>query len=150
MIIGILEIVKEIAVIIGALVTIFGGLTMFSKTFRKRIQCCIKALFKEEFNKIDALNERMEEVFKLNEQQSEAISEIGMTQGLLVKAMKDNLRENLNGTFYKYEERGEVPQYERERAKIAYEDYRSLNGNSYMEDMFERFLSIPIEKKKKG
>ena len=44
---------------------------------------------------------------------------------------------------------GYIPRYERENAIYLHEQYKNMNGNSYVEQIYPEILKLEVKKKKK-
>ena len=56
------------------------------------------------------------------------------------------LRERMREIYYHSFEKGEAPLYARDSFESMYHAYHDMGGNGIIDDMYERFLSLPLEK----
>lgn len=63
------------------------------------------------------------------------------------EALKCLLRSNITSKYYVYSEIGEVPRYERENVNYMWEQYDSMDGNSYVGTIMVDFNKIPVKEK---
>lgn len=63
------------------------------------------------------------------------------------EALKCLLRSNITSKYYVYSEIGEVPRYERENVNYMWEQYNSMDGNSYVGTIMVDFNKIPVKEK---
>ena len=62
------------------------------------------------------------------------------------EALKCLLRSNITSKYYVYSEMGEIPYYEKENIDIMFEEYKNMNGNSYVETIVKEINQLPIKK----
>ena len=62
------------------------------------------------------------------------------------EALKCLLRSNITSKYYVYSELKEIPLYEKENINYMYEQYKSMNGNSYVGGLVEEINKLPIKK----
>lgn len=77
---------------------------------------------------------------KLNEKKTESVQ-------LGVQAL---LRDRLYYTYLKYAEKGFAPIYARENFKNMYDQYHHLGANGVMDDIYSKFMALPLEKESEG
>lgn len=63
------------------------------------------------------------------------------------EALKCLLRSNITSKYYVYSEIGEVPRYERENVNYMWEQYDSMDGNSYVGTIMVDFNKLPVKEK---
>ena len=59
------------------------------------------------------------------------------------EALKCLLRSNITSKYYVYSELKEIPLYEKENINYMYEQYKSMNGNSYVSGLVEERNKLP-------
>jgi len=62
------------------------------------------------------------------------------------EALKCLLRSSITKIYYKYKEIGSIPQYERENVTYLHEQYKRMNGNSYVDELYPEIMQLPIQK----
>ena len=62
------------------------------------------------------------------------------------EALKCLLRSNITSKYYVYSELKEIPLYEKENINYMYEQYKSMNGNSYVGGLVEEINKLPIKR----
>ena len=77
---------------------------------------------------------------KLNEKKTESVQ-------LGVQAL---LRDRLYSTYLKYAEKGYAPLYARENFDNMYKQYHVLGANGVMDDIYHKFMALPLEKESEG
>lgn len=75
--------------------------------------------------------EQLNNIQKLNEQQSEVID-------LLRKNVVDILRQKIERIYFKYKDCKKIPLYERENLDDLYSDYKRGGGNHYIDKLYNR------------
>ena len=73
---------------------------------------------------------------KQNEKKTESVQ-------LGVQAL---LRDRLYSTYLKYAEKGYAPIYARENFENMYNQYHILGANGVMDDVYKKFMALPLEK----
>ena len=73
---------------------------------------------------------------KQNEKKTESVQ-------LGVQAL---LRDRLYSTYLKYAEKGYAPIYARENFENMYNQYHILGANGVMDDIYHKFMQLPLEK----
>ena len=56
------------------------------------------------------------------------------------------LRDRLYSTYMKYSEKGYAPIYARENFENMYQQYHTLGANGVMDDIYRKFMALPLEK----
>lgn len=56
------------------------------------------------------------------------------------------LRNAITSKYYVYTELGNIPDYERRNLIYLFEEYKKWNGNSYVAQIMEELLKLPIKK----
>ena len=77
---------------------------------------------------------------KLNEKKTESVQ-------LGVQAL---LRDRLYSTYLHYQEKGFAPIYARENFENMYNQYHVLGANGDMDDIYRKFMNLPLEKESEG
>lgn len=72
---------------------------------------------------------------KLNEKKTESVQ-------LGIQAL---LRDRLYHTYMKYTEKGYAPIYARENFDNMYKQYHTLGANGVMDDVYKKFMALPLE-----
>ena len=60
------------------------------------------------------------------------------------------LRDRLYHTYMKYTEKGYAPIYARENFENMYNQYHTLGANGVMDDVYKKFMALPLEKESEG
>ena len=74
---------------------------------------------------------------KANEKKTESVQ-------LGVQAL---LRDRLYSTYMRYSEKGYAPIYVRENFENMYNQYHILGANGVMDDVYSKFMALPLEEK---
>lgn len=77
---------------------------------------------------------------KANENKTESVQ-------LGVQAL---LRDRLYSTYMKYSEKGFAPIYARENFENMYNQYHALGANGVMDDIYRKFMDLPLNKESEG
>lgn len=62
------------------------------------------------------------------------------------KALKCLLRSSITKIYYKYTDLGYIPQFERENVIYMHDQYKHMDGNSYVDEIYPEILKLPIKK----
>ena len=60
------------------------------------------------------------------------------------------LRDRLYSTYLKYAEKGYAPIYAKENFENMYNQYHTLGANGVMDDIYRKFMALPLEKESEG
>ena len=60
------------------------------------------------------------------------------------------LRDRLYHTYMKYTEKGYAPIYARENFENMYNQYHTLGANGVMDDVYKKFMALPLENESEG
>jgi hypothetical protein len=134
-----MEFIKDIAAIVGCIVSIITLLTLTTKHGRNFI---IK-LFKK----------HTRELVETNEKQNKAINDINDTLNIILQkldvleeASKQECRDVIKNIYYKYYMTKKIPLYERKTADKTYELYTNqLKGNSYATLLYSEICKWEID-----
>ena len=77
---------------------------------------------------------------KQNEKKTESVQ-------LGVQAL---LRDRLYSTYLKYAEKGYAPIYARENFENMYNQYHILGANGVMDDIYRKFMDLPLENERES
>lgn len=127
------ELIKTITIVSGGVVALYK---------------LIKNIFEKLLNsRLETIENKLSHIEETNLKQNENIEKILHQQNLLMDADKDILRSMITSKYYEAKERNYFPQYERECLTLIYRDYKTLNGNNFIDLLYEELLSLPQEKK---
>ena len=57
------------------------------------------------------------------------------------------LRDRLYQSYLHYTEKGYAPIYARENFESMYKQYHNLGANGVMDDLYDKFMNLPLEKR---
>lgn len=60
------------------------------------------------------------------------------------EALKCLLRSNITSKYYEYSLKKEIPYYEKENLNYMFEQYKKMNGNSYVEKIMDEINHLPV------
>ena len=127
------ELIKTITIVSGGVVALY---KLIKNIFEKLLN-----------NRLETIENKLNHIEETNLKQNENIEKILHQQNLLMDADKDILRSMITSKYYEAKERNYFPQYERECLTLIYRDYKTLNGNNFIDLLYEELLSLPQEKK---
>lgn len=135
----VVEIVKNIAAIIGCVLSVISLLTICTKGGRD--------LVRKVFQK------NTKDLYKVNERQTADIEEIQKSLQIVLQKMeageeftRQQCRNIIKNIYYKYQKDKKIPLYERKTADTTYEMYtQKYNGNSYAALLYREICKWEID-----
>lgn len=128
----VLDVFKTLAVFAGSITTIFGCLILFIKPIRKWVGNSIKK------------NTEDKEQKELIKQMYDTLQKHMDQYDLQNEALLSMLRDNITKTYYKFIKLGEIPCYERENLVKQYCIYHKMNGNSYIDIIYQELIELEV------
>ena len=134
-----IEILKIIGAALGGLVGISGFIVAIVKPLRKRfVNWIICNTGSENMAKeISDIKEMLKEHIGQDAQKAEDMKEVKETVEKLKDSERCVLRTNILRIYNKYLPDGEIPAYEFETLSKDYHSYKSLEGNTFVDDIWE-------------
>lgn len=141
-----MDIIKCVAEYAGYIITIITLITLLSKNLRSALLSFINHKInddksKEQFNDLlNAISEIKAEVgdikVEMQRQRDEDIKES--------EAIKCSLRNTITHLYYKYKLIGSIPALERENLTFLFNAYKSLGGNSYVNQCYDELMDLQV------
>ena len=133
------EIVKDIAAIIGCILSLFSLITLMTKNGRTVMR--------------DFFKKHTEDLHKENEQQNSDIETIKKDLEIVLKKFdaleevsKQQCRNTIKNIYYKYQKDKKIPLYERKTADKTYDIYSKIfKGNSYATLLHNEIIKWEID-----
>jgi hypothetical protein len=91
---------------------------------------------------VDKLAKTVDIVQETNNDQMEKINLLLEHQNQLGITDKHILRALITGKYYEYKEKGYLPILERECITLLYEDYKALNGNTFIDGLYAELMAL--------
>ena len=91
---------------------------------------------------VGKLAETVDVVQQTNNDQMEKINLLLEHQSQLGTTDKHILRALITGKYYEYKEKGYLPIFERECITLLYEDYKALNGNTFIDGLYAELMAL--------
>ena len=133
-----MEIIKDIAAVVGCIVSIITLLTLTTKGGRNFI---IK-LFKKHTKELVETNQKQNEAI---EKISNSLDTVLEKLDVLEEVSKQDCRNIIKNIYYKYQASKKIPLYERKTADKTYELYHEiLHGNSYIVLLYKEIIKWEI------
>jgi len=129
----VLDVLKTLAVFAGSITTIFGCLLLFIKPIRIWVGNGIKK------------NTEDKEQKELIKQMYDTLQKHMDQYDLQNEALLSMLRDNITKTYYKFIKLGEIPCYERENLVKQYCIYHKMNGNSYIDIIYDELIELDVK-----
>ena len=135
-----METVKNIAAIVGCILSIITLITIFTKAGR----AAIKSFFKQNTKDIEDENARQADDIK---EIRTAVDAMSTQLTSLSEFLRQQCRDSIKNIYYKYCKDKRIPLYERKTADATFKLYRKIwDGNSYvilMYDEIKKWEVIP-------
>ena len=93
-------------------------------------------------NTVDKLAETVDIVQQTNNDQMEKINLLLEHQNLLGTTDKHILRALITGKYYECKEKCSLPILEKECITLLYEDYKALNGNTFIDGLYAELMAL--------
>lgn len=126
-----MDIVRDIAAIVGCISAIFALIALFSE----KIRGGVKKIFTRqtrEIVKINTLqNDEIETIKKI-------LEKIEIQLNVLTESSKDIMRQRIMSIYHKNKVERRMPLYDREALNELYKDYKKEKGNNYIDKYFSR------------
>ena len=91
---------------------------------------------------VDKLAETVDIVQQTNNDQMEKINLLLEHQNQLGTSDNHILRARITGKYYEYREEGYLPILEKECITLLYEDYKALNGNTFIDGLYAELMAL--------
>lgn len=140
-----MEVVKNIAAILGAILSAASVITLVSKTVRRSI-----ANFFKKYGKTDVVSEDIAEIKKLLErhmdEDKEFKKDVSATNDIMAEFMRTQCRTIIKNIFYKYDDAKVLPLYEKKTLMSVEDLYvNKLHGNSFAMLMLDEMSHWTID-----
>lgn len=123
------DLIKVIGIVGGGILTAY---KLFKKFFTKELEDKLKDIY-------DGLTE----IKDVNTEQSKNIEKMLNQQQVLINVDRDLIKANITTKYYSYQHQGFFPLYERECLTLVYQDYKALNGNSFIDSLYDELMELP-------
>ena len=123
------DLIKVIGIVGGGILTAY---KLFKKFFTKELE-----------DKLENIYKGLNEIKNVNTEQSKNIEKMLDQQQVLINVDRDLLKANITTKYYSYQHQGFFPLYERECLTLMYQDYKALNGNSFIDSLYDELMELP-------
>lgn len=154
---NVIEILKTIASISSSLVVIGGFLVAIFKPLRKKVADWVVGTSgvltcNAEINKLVGIVDNMQKALETHIKQSdterkETLSELNKVNQKLddnLETQRNTCRNLIVDMYYKYGRYGEMPRYKHELLIKTYTNYKSMGGNSFIDELYEEMKDIKV------
>lgn len=108
------------------------------KKLKAQIESTQKQCVEEAAKKASNINnDLLLEIKEINLEQTKSIN-------VMNESLKDLLRQQIMGIYYKFEDKKSLPRSARRRLDTLYKDYRAQDGNSYITEYYEEMCRWEI------
>lgn len=140
-----MEVVKNVAAILGAILSAASVITLVSKTVRRSI-----ANFFRKYGKTDVVSDDIAEIKKLLErhidEDKEFKKDVSATNDIMAEFMRAQCRTIIKNIFYKYDDTKVLPLYEKKTLMSVEDLYvNKLHGNSFAMLMLDEMSNWTID-----
>ena len=138
--------IEAFAVLLGAGATIYGVCKkILDRVVKDQMQEPLGAINTQIVtltDTVDKLAGTVNSVQQTNNDQMEKINLLLEHQNLLGTTDKHILRALITGKYYEYKGKGYLPIFERECITLLYEDYKALNGNTFIDGLYAELMTL--------
>ena len=138
--------IEAFAVLLGAGATIYGVCKkILDRVVKEQMQEPLGAINTQITtltDTVDKLAKTVSIVQETNNDQMEKINLLLEHQSQLGTTDKHILRALITGKYYEYKEKGYLPILERECVTLLYEDYKALNGNTFIDGLYAELMTL--------
>ena len=138
--------IEAFAVLVGAGATIYGVCKkILDRVVKDQMQEPLGAINTQIATlttTVDKLAETVNVVQQTNNDQMEKINLLLEQQSQLGTTDKHVLRALITGKYYEYKVKGYLPTFERECITLLYEDYKALNGNTFIDGLYAELMTL--------
>lgn len=138
--------IEAFAVLLGAGATIYGVCKkILDRVVKDQMQEPLGAINTQIATlttTVDKLTETVNVVQQTNNDQMEKINLLLEYQSQLGTTDKHILRALITGKYYEYKVKGYLPTFERECITLLYEDYKALNGNTFIDGLYAELMTL--------
>ena len=138
--------IEAFAVLLGAGATIYGVCKkILDRVVKDQMQEPLGAINTQITtltDTVDKLAKTVSIVQETNNDQMEKINLLLERQNQLGTTDKHILRALITGKYYEYKEKGYLPILERECVTLLYEDYKALNGNTFIDGLYAELMTL--------
>lgn len=138
-----IEVVKDVAAVVGCVLSCASLVTLIVKPIRKRVVAFISQSAKTDelerlSTKFDSFSAKMldeiERVSKENQMQSEKLD-------LCIGANQAALGNSIKHIYEKYRPEHQLPLHEKAAIVALHDSYKSVGGNHYVDELFKEMMS---------
>ena len=138
--------IEAFAILLGAGATIYGVCKkILDRVVKDQMQEPLGAINTQIVTlttTVDKLTETVNVVQQTNNDQMEKINLLLEYQSQLGTTDKHILRALITGKYYEYKVKGYLPTFERECITLLYEDYKALNGNTFIDGLYAELMTL--------
>ena len=135
-----MEIIKDIATIIGLVLSAITLITLCCKPLRRKIGNVIRKA-----SNMEETSEALEEVRAMMQQLMATQESNQAMMENFQESQLSLLRDSITRLYFKYLPEKEVPAYGRKDMVNLIESYQKLGGNSYVRTIYEEFMDWPVK-----
>lgn len=138
-----METIKDIAVIIGCILSVISLICIFKKS-----GCSlIKSIFKKSTLELSEINEKQTEDIEFIK---EHVSNIKNDLDIVKESSKQQCRNIIKNIYYRYAKEKVIPLYERKTADYTYKIYNEgFHANSYVKLLYEEICKWEVKPSEK-
>lgn len=136
---SIMEVIKDIAAVVGVILSIITLLTLCTQAGR----AAIKAIFKKNTQEIQEENRQQhEDIETIKTDLSSLLSKIDAMEEVSIQTCRNTIKE----IYYKYQKQKKIPLYERKTADATHKIYvEKFHENSYEKLLYNEIIKWDID-----
>lgn len=134
-----MEIIKDIATVIGLVLSAITLITLCCKPLRRKIGNVIRKA-----SNMEETSQYLDEVRAITQQLMAAEDQKQALLEHFRESQLSLLRDSITRLYFKYLPEKKVPAYGRRDMVDLFESYEKLGGNSYVKTIYEEFMEWPV------
>lgn len=152
-----IEILKTVASVASSLVVIGGFLVAVLKPLRKKVADWVvgtsgvptcNAEIDKLIRAMNSVQKSLDAHIKQSDSERketlDALSEVNKKLDNNLETQKNTCRNLITDMYYKYGKYGEMPRYKHELLIKTYTNYKSMGGNSFIDELYEEMKDIKV------
>lgn len=141
-----MEVVRDIAAVIGLILSVASLVTLCTTGGRKLIYRWVKSNTKDLQDTNQKQNEDIEEIKLILQNLQEKVNILSNDDAAIKEVLIQQCRNTIKNIYYKYHNVKTIPLYERKTVDKTYKIYvNSFHGNSYIELLYSEICKWEID-----
>lgn len=143
-----MELVKDVAAVLGVILSLASVIALFTKGGRKIIYLFIRKHTKDLYEVNEQQDASIQEIKNTLNDVNTKLNDLTKSHNSICEVLKDQCRESIKTTYYRYCEKKVIPLYERKAADSTYKIYTNMfHGNSWARFLYEEITKWEVDSK---